>query len=192
MAAGKKTKKSATKSKKSARQNVAAESGEADIIELILTDHEPLKELIEILKDTENDLEERRDAFEQFGPLLVSHAKTEENILYEYLKEDEDLREEGFEGDVEHQLADQMLEEAKRTDDEDLWSARVKVLAELVEHHIEEEEEEMLPEFKKHSEKEDRIELGAAFTKLKNKIESEGLDDISAKKFAEAHERVSH
>jgi len=41
-------------------------------------------------------------------------------------------------------FADQLVEENMRTDDEDLWSARVKVLAELVEHHIEQEPKNVL------------------------------------------------
>ncbi|MBX2989377.1 MAG: hemerythrin domain-containing protein [Bdellovibrionaceae bacterium] len=152
-----------------AHKHTAAE----DIVQLILEDHKPLKKLIKIMKDTDKDLEERKAAFEQFAPLLVTHAKPEEQSLYVYMKKDEDTREEALEGDVEHGLADQMLEEAKRTDDEDLWTARVKVLAELVEHHIEEEEEELLPEFKKNSEPEERRKLGHIFLRLKDKIEVE-------------------
>ncbi|MNT72669.1 hypothetical protein D3C72_2112950 [compost metagenome] len=64
-----------------------------------------------------------------------------------------------------------------RTEDEDLWSARVKVLAELVEHHIEEEESELLPDFKKHCEVEARVQMGAQFLKLKQKLERQGGQD---------------
>jgi hemerythrin superfamily protein len=108
----------------------------ADIIQMIMVDHKPLKKLIKVMKDSDQSLSARQKAFEEFAPLLVAHAKPEEQVLYVYMRKDEDLREESFEGEVEHGLADQMLEEAKRTDDEDLWSAKVKVLAELVEHHI--------------------------------------------------------
>jgi hemerythrin superfamily protein len=170
-----KTQKSAAK--KSVPVKKQASAGQ-DIVKLILEDHKPLKKLIKILKDSEkHDLDERQEAFEEFAPLLVNHSKPEEQSLYVFMKDEDELREEGFEGDVEHALADQLLEEIKRTDDEDLWSARVKVLAELVEHHIEEEESELLPDFKKHSEVEDRMELGANFLRLKSEIESEGGRD---------------
>ncbi|KYG68033.1 hypothetical protein AZI87_01825 [Bdellovibrio bacteriovorus] len=163
----------------------SGKSSELDIINMILEDHKPLKELIEVMKDSEKELEERQEAFAQFAPLLISHAKPEEQSLYRYMKGDEELREGGFEGDVEHQLADQMVEEIMRTDDDDLWSARVKVLAELVEHHIEEEEEELLPDFKKHSESSDREKLGQLFLELKTKILERGGMDAP-------HERESH
>lgn len=154
-----------------------AKANKEDIIELILHDHKALKKLIKVMKNSDNDLSERQEAFEEFAPLLVVHAKPEEQTMYVFMKDDEELREEGFEGDVEHGLADQLLEEIKRTDDEDLWGARVKVLAELVEHHIEEEEEELLPDFRKHSDIEERVQMGAKFMELKNKLIEQGGKD---------------
>lgn len=155
-----------------------------DIINLIKEDHKPLKELIKVLKDSEKELDERQEAFAEFAPLLISHAKPEEQVLYMFMKNNgSDLREDGFEGDVEHQLADQMVEEIMRTEDEDLWSARVKVLAELVEHHIEEEEEDMLPEFESEVELAERAKLGDQFLEFKTRLlEAGGLDTVPSEK----------
>ena len=80
-----------------------------------------------MLKDSEVSLSERKSAFEEFAPLLASHAKAEEEVLYVAMKKNEELREDGFEGDVEYIMADQLLEEIPRTTDEDLWSARVEM-----------------------------------------------------------------
>lgn len=184
--AGKKTvpAKKASKPAKKPTKKMASKKGDpADLITMILEDHKPLKELIRVLKNSDDhDFSERQEAFEKFCPLLVSHAKPEEQTMYVFMKADDELREGGFEGDVEHQLADQMIEEAKRTDDQDLWSARVKVLAELVEHHIKEEEEDMLPDFRKHSEKEQRAELGASYMRLKTALEAKGGEDSPSEK----------
>lgn len=156
-----------------------------DIIQLILEDHKPLKELIEIMKDTEkHDILERTNAFEEFAPLLTVHAKAEERSLYVHMKSEEDMTEEGLEGDVEHGLADQLVHEIRATEDEDLWSAKVKVLAELVEHHIEEEEEEQFPEFKKQADAEVRSELGQQYLLLKSEITA----DENASEIAERHQ----
>lgn len=144
-----------------------------DIIELILEDHKSLKDCIKIMKDSEKDQAAREAAFDEFSILLPLHAKPEEQTWYRAMKSD-DMREEGFEGDVEHGIADQLLEEIKATDDGDLWSARVKVLAELVEHHIEEEEEEMLPQYRGQSKIEDRRQLGEEFLRLKTSLLTTG------------------
>jgi hemerythrin superfamily protein len=137
----------------------------SDIIQLILEDHKPLKKLLKIMKNLDNEVGEREAAFKKFVPLLLAHAKPEEQTLYTVLKkeDDEDLRVEGFEGEVEHQLADLMAKQSKSAKDEDVWSARVKVLAELVEHHIKEEEEDVFPEYKKNSDIEERSELGKKY-----------------------------
>jgi hemerythrin superfamily protein len=149
---------------------------EHDVIDMILEDHRPLQELIQIMK-SEAEFENKFMAFQEFAPLLTMHAKPEEQTVYVKMKDSEETRESGFEGDVEHTLADQLVEEIKRTTDEDLFMARVKVLAELVEHHIEEEEEELLPKFRKETSKEDRVTLGKAFMKLKNELAAQDGDD---------------
>ncbi len=147
-----------------------------DIVDLIIEDHKPLKELIEVLK-SDAELEEKFFAFEEFAPLLVMHSKPEEQTVYVDMKLDDATREEGFEGDVEHQLADQLVEEIRRTKDEDLWMARVKVLAELVEHHIEEEEDELLPKYKQNSSKEERLAVTQEFIALKQELADQQGED---------------
>ncbi len=145
-----------------------------DIVDLILDDHKDLKRLIKVLKNDDADLGDRYAAFEEFAPLLILHAKPEEQTLYAEMKDDNELRSEGMEGEIEHQIADRLLNEAKETTDEDMWSAKVKVLAELVEHHIKEEESTLLPDYKKHSDVQDRIQLGERFMALKSSI---GMED---------------
>ncbi len=151
---------------------------ELDIVRVILEDHKPLKELIEVMKDDENSHAERFEAFESFTPLLIAHAKPEEEILYTYMKKKSELKEIACEGDVEHGLADQLVEMVKRETDEDVKAAQIKVLAELVEHHIEEEEEELLPDFEKETDRELRMKMGDSFLELKLRYLAAGDDNI--------------
>jgi hemerythrin-like domain-containing protein len=169
--------------KKAKRKNVVQSSIKGkDLIDLLVQDHKPLRKLLKVMKDSDKNISTRRKAFEEFGPLLVRHAQPEEQVLYVVMKKMEGMREDGFEGDVEHGLADQMLEEAKRTKDGDLWGARVKVLAELIEHHLDEEEEEVFPEFKKKSEKEQRIEMGQEYLECKENTLADGRERDPGKK----------
>ncbi|MES3037354.1 MAG: hemerythrin domain-containing protein [Bdellovibrionota bacterium] len=150
-----------------------------DIIELILQDHKPLKQMIKILKDSEIEFEEKQPVFEQFVPTLLNHAKPEEESLYVNMKKNQELRAEGLEGVTEHQLADLLVDQISRTNDEDEWQAKVKVLAELVEHHIKEEEEEMLPDFRKETSVEERSEIGLLYLRLKQMDEASMANDGS-------------
>lgn len=148
-----------------------------DLIQLILRDHVEIRPLLRLIKNTGRDLDERWQAFERFIPLLVAHTKPEEGVLYSGMKQVEKLRAEGFEGEVEHSLVDQMVEEAKRERDEDILSAKMKVLADLVENHLEQEERLLLPHFKRASSREQLVELGQEFLRLKREIMAEGGDD---------------
>ena len=152
-----------------------AKKSRNDIVELILADHKLLKKLIKTLKSSELKIDRKRPAFEEFAPMLEAHAKPEEKSLYMHMKDEDELRSEAFEGDTEHELADQLAHEIKGIDDEDVWMAKVKVLAELVEHHIEEEEEEMLVEVRKEMALEDREQIGLEYLRLREEFQAADL-----------------
>jgi hypothetical protein len=160
-------------------------SQKLEITALILEDHKPLKKLIKTLKDDEESLAKRKKAFSQFAPPLTIHAKSEERALYTKMKDEDELRVEGFEGDTEHHIADNLVHEIKGIDDEDEWTAKAKVLAELVEHHIEEEEKEMLKTVRKEMELSERQEIGQEYLQLKKQIAAqEGIEPATATRAA--------
>ena len=176
--------------KKAARKKPARNAdGEMDIIDVILEDHKPLWDLIEIMKDDDKSLRERKAAFDEFAPTLAAHAKPEERSLYQFMKGKDDLGEEAFEGEVEHGLADQLVEEVKRTTEEDVLGARIKVLAELVEHHLEEEEEEIFPHVRGQTSATERSHLADEYLMYQQEVEATDLDAQPApKKQAPTHQ----
>ena len=173
-----------TSSENNQKQTRPVRSRSADIISTVLEDHKPLKELIEVMKDLDKPFEERREAFGTFAPLLVTHAKAEEMSLYEFMKRGQvkELKTEGMEGQTEHTLADQLAEEIKRTTDQEEMSAKIKVLAELVEHHIEEEEGEMFPTVKRELDESTLLKLNDLYLDFVEEIIGEGQDDAPPEK----------
>lgn len=166
--------RSLSRSSRTARTGSNAQTSKDDIVKLILLDHAPLKRLIAILKDSDLTIRTRRRAFDQFAPLLLVHAHAEQESFYAFLKdENRELRVHGLEGEVEHALAEYMIDEVKMAEDVGVWSARAKVLAELVEHHIEEEESEIIPDFKKEVDIEDRVLIGKQYLDLKDHFRRE-------------------
>lgn len=153
-------------------------SGTEDILSVIKEDHKPLKELIAVMKDSEGkSFSERKQAFMEFAPLLMTHAKAEEKALYEFMKTKSELKQAAFEGDTEHMMADQLCEEIKRTTGEDEMSAKIKVLAEAVEHHIEEEENEIFPDVKKNVEASKLVALTQTYIAVQAEIIADGQND---------------
>ena len=92
------------------------------------------------------DADERRDLLDQVTEALRVHAELEEEVFYPAIRESgakqaEELVLEALE---EHHVVDLVLAEAPDIDPEaENFEAKMTVLRELVEHHIEEEEKEM-------------------------------------------------
>lgn len=138
-----------------------------DIANLILADHKPIKSFLAVLKASDVGLAKKRTAYAKFQDVLSRHAKAEEQSLYIHLKQLEDLRTEGFEGDTEHAVADQLMRDISKSEgDDDVWMAKVKVLAEIVDHHVKEEEKEVLKQVRKAFSREERIEIGDMYSRL--------------------------
>jgi hemerythrin-like domain-containing protein len=85
---------------------------------------------------------------EQITTELKLHTKIEEEIFYPAVRETgtskaEEMIDEAFE---EHHVVELVLAELPKVDPEDArFEAKMTVLSELVEHHVEEEEGEMFP-----------------------------------------------
>lgn len=163
---------SQTKIAKKPRPSLKAESSEADIIELIVKDHKPLKRMVKILKDPDIGFTKKRPVFEEFAALLLGHANSEEESLYIHMKNDKNLRMYGHEGVIEHTIAKQLIDESIGTDYNEEWLAKVKVLAEIIEHHIEEEETEMFDCVRKYFDMNTRRKIGDEYLKLKEEFQN--------------------
>jgi hemerythrin superfamily protein len=82
---------------------------------------------------------------------LKAHTQIEEEIFYPAVraasKDTEDMVDEAV---VEHASAKDLIAQLEAMDPEDdLYDAKVKVLGELIDHHVEEEEDEMFPKARK-------------------------------------------
>ena len=140
------------------------------ILDDLKADHRHLKaEIRAILKF--DDREERVARFSQFRTLLTAHSRAEENVLYGGLEKFEKGKHEALEGTVEHEVADRFVEDLSGSGnfEADTWTARCTVLKELLEHHIEEEEDEMFKTARKQFDKKALDEMGKEFKKEKVK-----------------------
>lgn len=168
-------KSKATKMKVHLKPKPSSSAG--DITTLILRDHMPLKKLILTLKDSKVEISKKRPAYQEFKRALTVHAQAEEESLYVHMKEEDegdDLRVEGYEGDTEHAIAFSLIKKIDETlNNEDKWMAKVKVLAELVDHHIKEEEKEFMKKIRKELGTVERIEIGKEYTRLFNQFSAD-------------------
>ena len=139
------------------------------ILDLLKEDHEKLRNLCEkISNTTERASKTRTFAFIEFRELLQSHSMAEEEIFYSELEEKSSVRPLVLEGHEEHHVADVLIEELSLLPVEsERWTAKFEVLRESLEHHIEEEENEIFEKAREHLSEFELIKFGKDFVRCK-------------------------
>ena len=141
--------KAKTKSKSASKQQTIAH----DALALLVEDHKNVKKMFkdfEKLKESEGSEHAKAALVEKICTELTIHAQVEEEILYPAVRgaiDDDDLMDEA---DVEHAEAKELISQLQgMKPGDDHYDAKVTVLGENIEHHVEEEEGEMFPKAKK-------------------------------------------
>ncbi|WP_411566670.1 hemerythrin domain-containing protein [Pseudomonas orientalis] len=141
-------------------------------IDLLKADHERVKTLLtQLSESTERGVKKRTDLLAKLEMEITLHTKLEEEILYPAFRKaggkEQDIM--YHEAKEEHRTVDSLvLPDLKNTDPASTeFSGRVKVVKELLEHHIEEEETEMFPQAKKLLGKAMLDDLGAEMEAMK-------------------------
>lgn len=153
-----------------------AKNGRKNAIDLLKQDHEHVKGLLEKLSETtERGVKTREKLFEEIFIELEVHAQIEEELLYpEFHRRAENRDDEKmfFEARDEHALVRQIeLPALRDTSISSVeFAARARVVKDLVEHHVEEEESEMFPRIKQLFSQEELIELGERMKARKEQI----------------------
>ncbi|HSE30426.1 MAG TPA: hemerythrin domain-containing protein [Pyrinomonadaceae bacterium] len=113
-----------------------------DPFELLKKDHEKVSTLFKQIESASGDGKMR--IFRQLKQELDVHAHIEEKIFYPALEREKQTREITLEAYEEHRVVKDLLSQldAATSAGED-WDARLTVLKENVEHHVEEEEGEL-------------------------------------------------
>ena len=126
-----------------------------DAVELLTKQHREVEELFEQFENlSDRSKASKKKLADQICNALIMHTQIEEEIFYpatrsadEGEEETEDMVDEAV---VEHASAKDLIAQIQEMDPEDdLYDAKVKVLSEMIEHHVEEEEKEMFPKTRK-------------------------------------------
>ncbi|WP_409317437.1 hemerythrin domain-containing protein [Pseudomonas sp. KCJK9016] len=147
-------------------------------IDLLKADHEKVKGILGQLSDsTERATKKRVELLDKLEMEITIHTRLEEEILYPAFKaagsKEQDVM--YYEAKEEHRTVDSLvLPDLKETDPGiPEFAGRVKVVKELLEHHIEEEEKEMFPQARKLLGKARLDELGEQMEAMKSACKKE-------------------
>src|ERR1700736_5843784 len=123
---------------KSARSRSAA--GQQDAIALLKADHRQVEEWFAQFESTRSDGRKQKLALQCCQALKV-HTQIEEEIFYPAFLEATEEEDIHHEAEVEHDGAKKLIAEIEASQpDDDYYDAKVKVLSEMIKHHVNEEE----------------------------------------------------
>ncbi|WP_235835222.1 hemerythrin domain-containing protein [Piscinibacter terrae] len=169
------TKNRSVASKTASKSSTRKSSASADAIRLLTTDHEEVKQMFaayDDLVEAEAEDEERQALATQICEALTIHATVEEELFYPAARaelEEQDLLDEA---EVEHASAKDLIAQIQSmSPSDDLYDAKVKVLGEYIDHHVQEEEGEMFPKVRKSSI--DLVALGEEMLTRKQELGAE-------------------
>ena len=167
-------------------------------ITILTADHRKVSKIFaqyEKVKDT--DLEQKQQLAKMACAELTIHAQVEEELFYPALRDvlaEEDLVDEA---EVEHGSIKKLIAALESSTPEDrLYDANMKVLAEYVKHHVEEEQNEIFPKAKKSKELDLEgmgEEIGRRKAQLREEqgLEPESVPDAGAKAEKKRHSATS-
>ena len=138
---------------------------------LLKEDHQKVAGILEKLdKTTERGVKTREELFAQLKSELDIHTEIEETIFYPELEKHDETRDITLEGIEEHLIVKELLAELDAlAKDDEVWTAKMTVLKENVEHHVKEEEGEMFPKARKALTEEEIESLGTRLQAAKKK-----------------------
>lgn len=123
------------------RTKKTAAKASPDAIALLKADHREVEGWFEEFEGTNSDSKKQKLA-DKICTALKVHTQIEEEILYPACREagiEDDLMDEA---DIEHDGAKKLIAEIEASSPgDDHYDARVKVLSEMIKHHVKEEEQ---------------------------------------------------
>lgn len=175
-----KTKKAPTKRSTSGRASKRRSSSARpsarrapDAIAMLRADHARVSEMFERFENLRGGGRKEKLVAEICSELTV-HTQLEEQVFYPVVRAaigDDDLMDEAT---VEHQTAKDLIRQLESMSaDDDLYDAKVTVLAEYIKHHVEEEHEEMFPKARRSGV--DLAQLGEEMRERKAVLSGGGL-----------------
>jgi hemerythrin-like domain-containing protein len=161
-----------------------------DAFNLLKTDHRKVEDLFSQLESASGQAKMR--VYEQIKTELELHTHIEETIFYPALEEPKQTHELTLEAYEEHDVVKKLLKELSRAKSPtEEWEAQAKVLQENVEHHVEEEENELFKKAKAVLSRDEIETLGEQMENEKERQQRTGSKAASAKKSASKSQSAS-
>ena len=146
---------------------------DSDILKTLKEEHNEVKALLADLQ-VATGAAQRKALVRSIRNALVPHTKAEQKVVYDAVLalRDKDAQTDGYEGYLEHELASSALQRLGSIRDaaSPEHHATGKVLMELVEHHIREEEGNVWSDARQHFSDEERVRMNRRYLIGKTRV----------------------
>jgi hemerythrin-like domain-containing protein len=145
-----------------------------DALRLLKEDHVKVKKMLSELEGTTERAAKTREAvFSQLKDELEVHEAIEEEFLYPALKNQPKTRDIAFEAYEEHHVVDEVVGEMLDLPvSDETWTAKFTVMKENLEHHIQEEEDDMFEKARRALGDEELADLGERMAARRDALEA--------------------
>lgn len=135
------------------------------IFEALRRDHDKQRALVKVLLDTNGDSKVRQEFYPQLKHELKIHAVAEERFFYAPLMKKDETIALSRHGVAEHHQIDKLIEKLDDTDmSTGAWLTIMKQLADKIEHHLAEEEQEFFQQAGKALSEKEKQDLANLYT----------------------------
>jgi hemerythrin superfamily protein len=153
-----------------AKKKTATKRKAVDAVSLLKADHRQVEEWFEAFEKSRSD-SKKQDLATRICKALTVHTKIEEEIFYPAFLEATEDKDTHHEAEIEHASAKALIAQIEKSGPaDDYFDAKVKVLSEMIKHHVNEEEQRggMFAEAKQSDM--DLVNLGALLANRKKEL----------------------
>lgn len=146
-----------------------------DVFKLLKKDHRTVEQLFEKLQ-TSDDAGKKAELRDQLALELLVHAKAEERCFYPQARQVGEAKDDVKDGLEEHQQVEKQVKQLLGMDpDDDGFDDLLQELQECVDHHVNDEENELFPTLEEHWDRARQQELAEEVQSAKEELQRQDL-----------------
>ncbi|WP_101525073.1 hemerythrin domain-containing protein [Nocardioides houyundeii] len=160
-----------------------------DVVDLIMDDHREFERLFAVLR---TDPTKRATVTPVLTTLLFAHGRAEEAVIYPAAINEADEADEVEHSQEEHVEADELMEKLAGKDPESSeFGDILEQVIEAVTHHLEEEEETVLPGMREKMSADRLLELGEEFLAVRKELLGDQVEDVTKAQLQQQAENMN-
>lgn len=139
------------------------------VIKLLLADHDLMRTLMQQVKSQRATPAQQAKAFRELKHTVQSHVKAEEQTFLALLKDIPKFEDHVLEGYEEHRVHEAVIACVPQAKTKEQQIERMKIFCEILEHHLDEEEEKLFPAFKAYAAASTHKKIGKKFLTVRKR-----------------------